>query len=145
RVVRDQKGHWNIDVFGTPQPDLAIPTIVVSEATILFEDQWQTPGREVVEIKDVNLTLMNDPITQVSYQLKASSSLMGDVHLKGNWQRPTNDLEFSIELQKIPLQPPLIQWIASYVPKFAEHARQVEGMAKITAAFGFHPGNTSPW
>lgn len=145
RVIRNREGRWNIDVFGKPRPDLAIPTIVVSDATILVHDQWQSPDREIIEIKDVNITLMNDPIAQVNFQLKANSPLIGRVDVKGSWQRPTNALGLSIELPKVPLQPPLLQCVAGYVPKLAEHANQLQGNAKISAEFGYHPGNTTPW
>src|SRR5262249_41965100 len=51
----------------------------------------------------------------------------------------------TVEAAAVPVRRPLIHWLACYVPKLAEHARQLEGTGAVQADIGFQPDSPQPW
>ncbi|NBO93623.1 MAG: hypothetical protein EBV06_15125, partial [Planctomycetia bacterium] len=62
RLVRQRDGRFNLTGLTTPgNPTERLPTIVVWNGTLVFEDQQIAPGTNLIEIKNVQLTALNDP------------------------------------------------------------------------------------
>src|SRR5262245_45747405 len=57
RLVRHRDGKFNLTGLTTPSdPRDRLPTIVVRNGTLVFEDQQLAPGVNLVEVKNVHLT-----------------------------------------------------------------------------------------
>lgn len=147
RVVRGKDGRVNIggDLFSKPHPELAIPTIVVRDATVLIEDYLASPTRPAIEIKVTEAIGLNDPIEIVKFRLRGTSELAGPLELNGSWVRSSGALDLMLAAGEIPIKAPLVHLLAAYVPNFTEHARQFEATAQVTARVAFQPASTQAW
>ncbi len=140
RVVRDPDGRWNVKgLLGPVDLTKAIPTIVLQQGTIFFEDRTR-PALPILEIKDVHLTILNDPLPTLAFQGTGLTDLAGPVKLRGTWQRATEELAATFDVPTIPVGPTLVQCLAAYLPKrLAEDARQLEGVGQLEARFHYRP------
>lgn len=139
-VIRNKAGRWNVSgILGRPRPEIMIPTVVVRHGTVLLEDYLNSPAPPAVEIKDVSATLINDPLPQVHFKGGGQSGLAGRVVIGGGWHRQEGTVALTIEAPDVPVRLPLVNWLAGYVPKLAEHARELEGKGALQAEFGFQP------
>jgi hypothetical protein len=145
-LIRSKDGRWNVmGVCGQPQPDVAIPIVVIRHGTVLVEDFLNSSAPPAVELKNVNVTLLNDPLPQVSFKIAADSDLIGRLNIRGTWQRKSGGLALAVEAPSVPIRPPLVHWLSAYVPKLAEHARQLEGTGWLQAELGYQAGADRPW
>lgn len=143
-LIRGPDGRWNFaGLLGPARPDEPIPTMVLSQGTFLIEDRSRRGGA-VIEIKDVSLTLLNDPLPTVTFQGKGTSDVAGTVHLSGTWERDTGEVSLSVEAADVPVGPALVPKLAAYAPDLAEHAGHLTGTARLQADVGY-PGGDSPW
>jgi hypothetical protein len=146
RIVRDRKGAWNVmGITGPSGPEAALPTIVVHQGTLLIEDQLACPGSSPVELRDINISLINDPLTTVTIEGSGQSDLAGRVQIRATWQRPTNELALTLQADQVPVGPPLVHWLGSYCAEVAAHGRYLEGMAALRAELCYRPQSSRPW
>lgn len=144
RVLRGADGRWNLDVLAPPDPSEPVPTIVIHHGTVLIEDRLSSPQTPPIEIKDVNLTILNDPLPVLSIAGSGTSDL-GPVQLSANFQRQTYETKGSVEALAIPVGPALIQLLSSYSPELGTHARQLEGVGKLHAELAYNPAAKQHW
>jgi hypothetical protein len=145
RVIRGADGKWNLnEILGPVDPNEPIPTIVIHHGTILVEDRMATAQSLPVEIKDVNLTIINDPILVLSFAGSGSSEL-GPLQFSATHQRISKETKITLEALAVPVGPALVQRLASYKPELATHARQLEGVGKLHAEFAYHPQSAREW
>jgi hypothetical protein len=141
-IVRNREGYWNLSGLMAPlkpheQPQ--IPTVVIHQGTILLEDQLANPGQLPIEIGDVNLTLVNDPLPTVTMEGTARSALASSIQVRGTWQREGNEVKLSARVDDIAVGPPLVQRLAAYYPDVGEHGRYLEGVGKLQAELFYRP------
>jgi len=145
RIVRSRDGKWNTaNLLGPVNLDEPLPTIVVEQGTFLVEDRLGAPDLMPVEIKNVNLTLVNDPLPTLAIEARGNSDLVGGVHARAAWQRATESMTAAIETTGAAIGPPLVQRLAAYVPEAAVHARELTGVAQLQACFDHQPGGARP-
>jgi hypothetical protein len=146
RLHRGPDGHWNWkDVFAPPDLAKLVPTMVIHQGTILLEDDLAAADQPPVEIRDVNLTLVNDPLTAVNFQGTGKSDLAGAVQIQGVFQRASGAVAFSIQARDISLGPRLAQRLGAYCADAREHAKDLEGTADLQAEIEYTPGAVHPW
>src|SRR5262249_5488259 len=87
RVARGPDGRWNLAGILEPSPHDPVPTIVIHQGTIVFEDRHAAPDAPPLELKDVNLTVVNDPLPTLTFDGSGQSDLAGTVRLKGTSDR----------------------------------------------------------
>src|SRR5262249_38513795 len=139
RIIRERDGRWNTQgIIGPVDLTKPLPTLVIQQGTIFFEDRT-CPAMPVLEVKDVNLTLLNDPLPTLVFQGAGQSDLAGAVRLRGTWQRGAEELSAAVEVPAVPVGPTLVQRLAAYVPQLAEDARHLEGVARLDARFQYRP------
>jgi hypothetical protein len=145
RVLRDSDGNWNLVGLLAP-PDLKerIPTLIIKQGTIVVEDR-RANGAAPLEIKDVSLTVINDPDTTVTFDGSGVSDTTGSIQLNGTWQRDTSQTGLTCDAPNIPIGPPLVQRLSGFCPSLAEQARDLSGNGKLHATFDHHPGAVRPW
>ena len=145
RVARSRDGQWNLSgVLGPVDLTESIPTIVIQQGTIVIEDHMAAPGTPPVEIKDVHLTLVNDPRPIVMLDGTANFEAGGTLRLASRWQRKFGDTSLLLEADKISVGPELVRQFANYCPDIAGHTRQLEGkMDKLRPSSAITPAAPS--
>jgi hypothetical protein len=146
RLEHRADGSWNLaGLLGPVHPDEPLPTIVIRQATVLFEDHVGGTAVPPVEIQDVDLALLNDPLPTVHFSGSGTARLFGPVQASGRWQRVSGEFEASAEATAIPVGSPLVRHLAVYRAEVGTHAGQLQGTARVQAAFSHHPGAAAPW
>ncbi len=145
RVVRDSDGRWNLAGLLAP-PDLRerIPTLIIKQGTIVVEDR-RAQGAAPLEIKDVSLTVINDPDLTVTFEGAGVSEATGPVRLSGSWQRDGGQVTLTCDAAAVPVGPPLVQRLAGFCPGIAEHARELSGNGDLHLTLDYQPGTPRPW
>lgn len=146
RLVRASDGRWNLaGLFAPGEPDTPIPTVVIQEGTIVIEDFALNPSGQAVELKNVNVTLLNDPLPRVAFKGAAKVEPLGALQFHGTWQRTNDALALSVEVPALEIQSTMVHCLSTYLPKLSEHFRELEGKASLQADIGYQPGNVRPW
>ena len=87
RAQRNANGTWNLQgIGGQLQPQLPLPTIVIRQGTLVLEERGENGALKTVDLTDVDLTLLNDPLDVVTIEGTACSEVSGKLHVKGQWQ-----------------------------------------------------------
>jgi hypothetical protein len=144
-VRRSADGRWNVsNILGIPNPKEPIPTIVISEGTIVFEDEGRKPVHPI-EVSNVRLTMINDPITTLNFN--GTGSLPGGetLHVRGTWQRQSNDITLSMQAANIPLDQSTLGCLANYVPEIRPSECEIAGKASVSADLASGPHAPGSW
>jgi hypothetical protein len=145
RVLRDADGNWNLkDLLAEPDLRERIPTIIIKQGTIVVEDR-QAHGAEPLEIKDVTLTVVNDPDLNVTFEGSGVSEALGPVRLGGSWQRDTYRTSLTCDAPAVPVGPALVRRLSGACPDFAEHLRDLSGNGALHTTLDYRPGAPRPW
>jgi hypothetical protein len=145
-VIRSKDGGWNLSgILSPPRPDMPIPTIILHRATILIEDQGA--GKlPPVEIKNVNLTFLNDPLPTLSFEGEGQSDLAGPIEVtKSSWGRLSDEVYLSLRMSRIPLSAAVVQRLGAYCPQLAADVQKLEGSGELVADLHRDPSARQPW
>ncbi len=144
RIVRERDGRLNLVGLVTP-PDLSeqLATFVIQQGTIVFEDRGIAPGGgPLLEIKDVNLTVVNDPLPTLNIDGTGCTDLLGPVRLSGRVRRDSGAFNLEMALPSIPVGPALVQRFAVICPNAAAYLPQFRADGEVRATIGYQPENT---
>jgi hypothetical protein len=146
RIVRERDGRLNLEnVLAPPDLNEKVPTLIIRQGSILIEDRAASPDGPLLEIKDVNLTIMNDPLPTLVLEGEGQTDVVGAVQLHARFHRATTAASASVELPEVPVGPPLVQRLAGCCPELAAHLRRFQATGKLHATFVHRPGATQPW
>ena len=144
RLVRNHDGKWNVDGLAQPTSSEApLPTIVVRQGTLIVDDRLQSGDLSAVELTDVNLTLINDPVPTVCFEGSATCALAGNVYLRGTLDRQTRALVLNSKVQNVPLNAGVLQRLACFFPCCKEADLAILGKADIESEISYCPGAQS--
>lgn len=144
--VRDRTGRWNTtQLLGPVDLSESIPTLVIRQGTIVLEDRFITPDAAPVEIKNVNLTLVNDPRPVLNIQMRGNADLIGELTASIEVHRDSDGLSLTFDAPALPVGPPLIARLGAYCSAIAEHAHQLEGTAQFHAELAYDPLLDPAW
>jgi hypothetical protein len=143
RLARGRDGKFNWEgVLGPVDLSERVPTLVVRHGTLLVEDDVRpTP---ILEIQDLTLTVINDPLPTFVVEGAGRSDVLGPVKLSARFQRATGEGSATIELSLIPVGPALIQRMSFIQPEVAVQLHNLEGRGALRAALTFRPGTSQP-
>lgn len=117
RVRRDRDGKWNVrELTGKIDPNKPLPTVVVHQGTILFEDRVDDGSGPAIEAGDVNITLINDPVLIVIVRGAASSEALGRLRLQGTIRREPLEAALTFQTQGTPITTALVRRVAGAHP-----------------------------
>ncbi|WP_157368644.1 AsmA-like C-terminal region-containing protein [Zavarzinella formosa] len=87
RLIRDANGSWNVQGLMTPgkKGDGPAPVLVLKKARVSIIDQKQGLSGEL-EIKNTDLTIVNDPETLYTVEARGEASPLGKFHLSGKFE-----------------------------------------------------------
>jgi hypothetical protein len=140
-MVRNKDGTWNVSgLIGLTEPKCPLPTIVIQDGSLVIEDRLAGPARW--EIHDVNLTLLNDPVTCLTFSGTGKSETLGGVELRGRWQRDTGVTALALETNSLCVNKELVQYVAGLYPHKNLAGLQVEGWADLKVILNYTPKAT---
>ncbi len=141
RVRRGPDGKWNVQgLTGLVDPNRPLPTVVVHQGTVLFEDRLDDAGAPLVEIGDVNVTLINDPVLVVTARGSASSEALGKIQVEGTIRREPIELTMKFQAHGVPITTALVRRLCG-----GRHAALVDGLevaaqADASGELSYRPG-----
>jgi hypothetical protein len=144
-VLRGADGRWNLTgLLAPPDQRERIPTVLIKHGTIVVEDR-RARGAEPLEIKDVTLTIINDPDPTVTFEGSATSEALGPLQLKGTWERNSGYAALTCDAPAIPIGPALMQRLSGVCPELAEHLHDLSATGDLHATLDFRPGTSHPF
>src|SRR5262249_53202031 len=133
RIVRGRDGKLNVaDVLGPPDLSSALPAIVVRGGTVTFEDHTIGP-EPLLEIRDVQLTLVNDPLPTLQVHGTGKIDALGPVRFRGTINRATSAADFTVELPDVPINRDLIARLSLLCPDLGRHLSEFSGRGELSA------------
>ncbi len=145
RIVREADGHWNLaGLFGPSDANRRLPTIVIRQGVLSFEDHAAGPGTPPLEIHDLCLTLINDPLPVVHFEGGGTCEPFGAVKVRGQAVRGGGPIGMTVEAPDLHLTPDLAQRVAGYCPEMAVHLRQLDVHATVNARLDWDSKAATP-
>jgi hypothetical protein len=145
RIVRERDGQINLAGLLAP-PDLSehVPTLIIHQGIIVIEDR-RNAAAVVLEIKQANLTVVNDPLSTLVIEGSGQTDALGAVQINARFHRLTGAISAVIELPEVPIGPPLVQRLAGFCPDLVRHVRDLSGVANIQTTLAYQPSAVPPW
>ncbi|MGF1582022.1 MAG: AsmA-like C-terminal region-containing protein [Gemmataceae bacterium] len=145
RVIRERDGKWNFeDLAKTAESQSLLPTLVLHEGTVVFEDRQLAPDLPPLEITGVQLTMINDPISTVRIKGTGTSKTLGKISIEGTWERPRNKFDLKVQVQGTIVSPQLIQRFIK--PGHTKQLDQlkIDGQLDVAMSLKFDPNAKVP-
>jgi hypothetical protein len=145
RLVRERDGRFNLaGILGPTDLNERLPTLVMRSGTIVFEDRSLAPGAPLIEIRDVNLTLVNDPLPIVQIECTGQTDVLGPIRFRASVPRVNFAAGVQIDLSAIPVSAELLRRVALLCPE-AACLRQLTGTAEIHAKIQAYDEGPRPY
>ena len=146
RAYRDKDGNWNVqDILARPKLDQSQPTLVIHQGTLVLEDRITAGNVSSLEITDLNLTLINDPLATLQFEGVAQSPTVGKLTLSGTAQRASGEIDLAFSTRDTPLSTKLAQRLAPLVAKAPLEQLEVSGVADIDTKIRWQPSTRCRW
>jgi hypothetical protein len=148
-LFRDSTGGWNVSGLAPPTLE-AVPTIVFQQATLCLEDRQSFPDAPPLELRDVDLAIMNDPhrppvVSQLTFKGVGLADLFGAVGMEGTFDRLSGEFTAYVRASSFEIGGALVQRLSRFCPEAAVHARQLTATGRLQAEVRYHPGSSQPW
>lgn len=149
-IVRRPDGTWNLaGLSGKINPNVPLPAIVIHQGTLLLNDPMANDladgAGHTMELTEVNVTLLNDPLTVLSFDGVARSDIAGKVRVRGQWQRGDGELAVQIRADNVALSQPLIDALARKCPAHTLDGMRLTGKANVQGDLSFAPHAAEPF
>lgn len=145
RAVRKADGKWNLEgIAGLLSPERSWPTLVVQQGVLVLEDQAKDGTGLTLELTEVHLVCLNDPLTVVNISGSAHSSIFGDIAIEGRWHRDSRACRFSMKAAGLPLDAGWARKIPC--PRVTEYLAGTEftGEASLELEAAYDPASSQP-
>ena len=119
--------------------DKTLPAIVIHQGTLSLEDLSVADKATMLEINDVSLTLINDPVQTISIRGAANSDLLGKLHLVGEVDRQTGATQFAFRAAQIPLTQDLVARLPIQCPHDLFRGLQLSATANLEGKLSLYP------
>jgi hypothetical protein len=145
RLVREHDGTFNLKgILGPVDLSERMPTVVIKNGTVVVEDKAGNAPGQVLEIHEVNLTILNDPLPILELEGSGQTDVAGPIKFKASVPRASMAAQIEIELPTVPIGPALIQRLDSYCSETASHLRQLTGTGAMEAHLAYYPDTNPP-
>ncbi|HTU92017.1 MAG TPA: AsmA-like C-terminal region-containing protein [Gemmataceae bacterium] len=142
RIVRERDGRINLaGLLAAPDLKERVPALNVRRGIIVVEDRRDTGSVVLLEIKDVNLTVVNDPLSTLVISGSGQTDALGPVRIHARFYRPSDAVSVVLELPEVPVGPPLLRRIAGFCPAVARHVCELSGVAHAQMTLTYRPGS----
>ena len=131
RIIRERDGKFNVsDILGEPNLEERLPTVVIRAGKLTFEDRAAGSGVPVLEINDLQMTLLNDPLPTLTIEGTGEVDIFGPVRLRGTITRATNAVHLEIDHPDISVNEELWRRVELLFPASTSHLRHLSGKAE---------------
>jgi hypothetical protein len=155
-VTRSADGRWNLaGILGHVRPDVPIPVVEVEQGTVAVDmapaadPPPPAPGCASaqchLELRQVNLTLLNHPLTILTVEARGEAVALGPLHVQCTLHRAQDRLDAALDLAPVAVGPALVRELARFAPQLAEPVQQVAGVGRLSAGVQYRPGATPAW
>jgi hypothetical protein len=133
RLIRERDGRFNLTgILGPVELHERMPTLVIRQGTIVFEDRSKSEST-ILEIRDVHLTMINDPLPTLQIEGTGQVDLLGPVRFRASIHRATFAASMDLDLSAITLNADLAQRISGYRPELASHLSGLSATGQVRA------------
>jgi hypothetical protein len=140
RVRRDRHGRWNLQgLTGILDPTRPLPTVVVHQGTVIFEDHQGDASAPLMEVGDVNITLINDPLPIVNLRGAASSEAAGKLQVQGMIRRDPIEVAATFGALRVPITTALVGRLGSSRCAALVDGLEIEALADIRGEMSYRP------
>jgi hypothetical protein len=113
RLVRERDGSFNLVGLLKPgNPEDLLPIFVLRQGTIIIEDRTCTPALTLLEIRNVDVTAINDPLPTVRLTGSGHAEMLGEVRFRVVFSRVTHAAKIDFEFPAINVGPEMIERVA---------------------------------
>jgi hypothetical protein len=146
RLRRDELGQWNVAHLARPaaKSDDPVPTIVVRQGTLTYDDHSGGISRTGLELRHCNWTLINDPFPVLTFQGQADCSL-GSIKCQATAQRNNGSFRAQVDLPEFTFGRQNVVELTGHLPDWTEHFRDLQGKGEAHFEVRFQPGAQSEW
>ena len=139
RIVRDQSGKWNLDGIAKPTAEAEqAPVFVLRKAHVEVID-GKTGSTAVLDLQEMDLTVVNDPVSTYTFEARGKSTPVGPFHARGKFEKGVGAAG-TLDLGSISLDDRLAQLVGLAAPEAVEPLRTVTGTAACRTRWTWRPG-----
>ncbi len=143
RILLDRNGRCNLTgLLGPVDPNERVPTLVFQQGTIMIEDRRLAVGKSILEVRNVNLTILNDPLPTLVVEGGGQTDVLGPLQFRAEAQRVGGVFSANLELPTVPIGPLLVQRLSEFQPDVAIHCRELQAQGKVRADVSYQPSAT---
>jgi AsmA-like protein len=140
RAYRGADGTWSVqNILAKPKLEQSQATVVIHQGTLVLEDRATAGNVSSLEITDLNLILINDPLPTLQFEGVAQSPTVGKLTLLGTAQRATREIELTLSTRDTPLSTKLAQRLAPLVANAPLDGLDVSGAVDIDTKIRWQP------
>lgn len=145
RLLVDRNGRCNLlGLLAPVDPNERVPTLIFQQGTLIIEDRRLAAARPILEIRNLQLTVRNDPLPVLLIEGSGQTDVLGPVQITAQAQRVGGAFSSSLELAAIPFGPVLVQRLSELWPDLAVHLRQFQALARVQAVLSYQPTAPMP-
>src|SRR5262245_29486606 len=127
RLRRDAEGNWNLPALPKAgKGDGPVPMLVVRQGTVVYEDRSGGQVRPPLELRDVQLTVINDPLPRINFQGQGTTTL-GPLRWTGTHQRGPSLLTINFEAPSCTLTRAVMEKLGGHSAEVRQHLAALEG------------------
>src|SRR5262249_27534318 len=143
RLVRDSAGKWNVQGITKPAAESErAPVLVLKKARVEVIDQ-KTGSTAVLDLQEMDLTVINDPVTVFTFEAKGKSKPIGPFHARGRYERGVGAAG-TLDLGSIVLGTELARLAGMAAPEGVDDLKTVSGVASSRTRWTWKPGRQPP-
>jgi hypothetical protein len=143
RLIRERDGRFNLTgILGPVDLSERMPTVVLRQGSLVFEDRsW--PGSPLLEIRNLQLTMINDPLPTLQFEGTGTVDVLGPVRFRASVPRATLAAAVELELPSIPVSADLMRRVAALCADAGTQLARLTGLADLRVKLQLpdRPGN----
>src|SRR5262249_21249808 len=141
RVRRGHDGKWNLqDLLAEPTtPRAALPAIVIHQGTLILEDRKEQAKPASLEINDVSLTIVNDPLPRIPLRGPATPDFLGKLPLQGSLDRLTSEAYLAFRATQVPMTQTLLARLPTKCPSDLLDSLRLSATGNVEGKVSYHP------
>ena len=139
RVVRDPNGKCNLEGIAKPTPDgEQAPVFVLRKAHVEVVDA-RTGSSAVLDLQEMDVTVVNDPVTTYTFEARGKSTPIGPFHARGKFEKGVGAAG-TLDLGSIVLGERLAELVGMAAPEAVVPLRTITGTASCRTRWTWKPG-----
>ncbi len=147
RVRRERDGTINLQGIikkPTAAPQRMMPATVIHDGTLILEDRADLGKATSIEINNITMNIVNDPLPRVTIRGAAESALLGKLNWQGKIDRMTNEAILAFKAKSIALSHGLVARLPIPIPADVQVGLQLSATADVEGRVLYHPKQAQP-